>query len=439
MKIGICISKFSALFLSCALSSVLATLTSCTSPPVEPIAVQRLPAGVDECGSFNKLSAAEKLKTFMDRHASTAIEPDHAQMIFDNEALAQTARFLSPAVPGSHETFGHGSLDHTLSLACDTLVKPQVKMVHAIGTLAQGHLLLYPRLKKLNPSGIMTEEVDSPWTGLFDPVKNDFSVPLLVRFSIANPLFHSLEIAGKSLSLEFIPGLGLKFLINGQKSIDLLAMESLAGQGLDHNYFKYEFSPDFSAHAPPEFNTAPDGDAKSEILERYEHNPVNERVMGWVGERFFEAMKGVYGLKDDQLDRHAPAGPNPFIISLQGMSRVDKTGRTLAPHLQKRPWRLVLRPALDNIEGQRLDQIRDSTAYSVFHKETDFRAKLSHLQAGDRIFYVLAETRVGERYTIGEIVLDSAPFASEFADREFFLQHEIEFDRSNGSASVTEP
>jgi hypothetical protein len=411
--------------------------SGCSSQQPAPRIAQRLPASADECPSFNKLSAAEKLKTFMDRHGATAINPGQDQLILDTEAMVATGKFLSPAVPGAHESLGHGALDHTLILTCDTLPPPQhAKMVHALGTLAKAHLLLYPKAKKLNPSGVMIDEVDSPWTGLLDASKNEGSVPLLIRFSIANPL---LAIAGKSLPLEFIPGLGLKFLIDGQKSIDLLAMESLAGQGIDHDYFKYEFSPDFSAHAPPGFNTALDGDEKTEINERYDYNPLNKTVMGWVGDRFFESMKTVYGLKDDQVDRHSPAGPNPFIISLQGLARVDKKGNTYSAQKQKRPWRLVLKPALDNIEAQRLDQIKDSTPFSAFHHETDFREKLSHLQSGDRVFYVLAETQAGKRYAVGEIVLDSSPFPSKFADREFFLQHEIDFDRSNGSGSIVEP
>jgi hypothetical protein len=414
-------------------------LVSCSAQLPEPVA-QRLPASVDECATFNKLPAADKMKSFMDRHAATATELGHGQLVFDSEAMLVTARFLGPQIPGATK-FGHESLDRTLTSNCDTLPTPQVKAVHALGTLAQGHLVLYPRAKRLNPSGVMIDDVDSPWTGLLDPLKNDGSVPLLIRFSIANPLLHAIDIGGKSLNPEFIPGVGIKFLVDGEKSVDILAMESLAGQGQDQDYFKYEFSPDFSAHAPPGFNTLADGDEKTEILDRYAHNPLNERVMGWVGDRFFQAMLSVYkNLKEDQIDRHSSAGPNPFIVSLTGLARVDKMGRAYSLERQRRPWRLVLKPALDNIDAKRLDQIRDNTPFSTFHKEaTDFRAKLSHLQAGDRVYYVLAETRVGKRFTVGEIVLDSSPFTSEFADREFFIQHEMDFDRSNGSGSIAEP
>jgi hypothetical protein len=414
-------------------------LFSCSSEKPAPMIVQRLPASINECASFNKLPASEKLKSFMDRHASTAIDPAKDQIVSDAEAMAATAKFLTPQIPGVH-SLGHASLDHTLNLLCDSFPQPQVKMVHALGTLAQAHLVLYPLVKSLNPSGVMIEEIKSPWTGLLNPAANEGSVPLLIRFSIANPLLHAIDIGGgKSLSPEFIPGVGLKFLVDGQKSIDLLAMESLAGQGSDHDYFKYEFSPDFSGHAPPGFNTLSDGDEKTEILERYDHNFVNEKVMGLVGERFFEAMKGAYGLRDDQVDRHSPAGPNPFIVSLQGLARVDKTGKSYSAQRQKRPWRLVLKPALDNIEAGRLDLIRNPAPFSAFHSETDFRAKLKNLGPGDRVFYVLAETQVGKRYAIGEIVLDSSPFPSEFGDREFFIQHEMELDRSNGSGSISEP
>jgi hypothetical protein len=419
-------------------SVVAIVLWGCSQPEVPPLTVQRLPASADECATFNKLSAAEKLLTFMDRHTSTAISPGKDQLALDAEAGLATARFLSPAL-GTHETLGHGALDHTLTLSCDTLPQPQVKMVHAMGTLASAHMLLYPQLRKLNPSGVMTDEIDNPWSGLLNPLKNGNLVPLLIRFSIANPLLHTLSVDGKSYALEFIPGLGLKFLVDGQKSVDLLAMESLAGQGSDHNYFKYEFSPDFSAHAPPGFNTASEGDEKTEILERYDHNLVNEKVMGWVGERFFQAMMGVYHLDAQRIDRHSPAGPNPFIVSLQGLARVDKVGRTYSDEKQKRPWRLVLKPALDNIDAPRLDKIRDPAPFSSYQPQADFRVKLSHLRAGDRVFYVLAETQAGSRYAVGEIILDSTPFPSKFSDREFFIQHEIDLDRSNGAANIADP
>jgi hypothetical protein len=107
--------------------------------------------------------------------------------------------------------------------------------------------------------------------------------------------------------LEFIPGIGMKFFRNGQLSGSLVAMESLAGQGDDHNYFKYPFSPDFSYTAPAGFNRSIDlkdqapnrqraanhgfyDEARTKIFNRYMNNPVNNLVMIVVGKRFKQML-----------------------------------------------------------------------------------------------------------------------------------------------------
>ncbi len=158
---------------------------------------------------------------------------------------------------------------------------------------------------------------------------------MLVRFSIANPVGINLNINQKSLSLEFIPGLGMKFLVDGRKSVDLLAMESLAGQGDDQNFFKYEFSPDFSAHAPADFNTGL-GQDKKDIIARYEHNPVNHHVMNLVGKRFTQVISHVTHISPERIDPHSNIGPHGFIISIQGLAGVDRTGRQIPKQEQKK-------------------------------------------------------------------------------------------------------
>jgi len=354
---------------------------------------------------------------------------------YDSEAMLATTRFLVPPVEG--ET-GYPTLKPTITRACDFLETPRMKMVHATGTFASAHMVVYPKLQALAADGSIKPGAKTRriWTGLFNTPANQ-SVPLMLRFSIANPVAHTLLIGGKSLSLEFIPGLGLKFLIDGQKSIDLVAMESLAGQGADHDYFKYDFSPDFSAHAPPKFNTASSPN-KDEILSRYAANPVNRKVMGWVGERFFQVLPMVYNVDLKAIDTHSPKGPNPFIISIQKMAAFDHAGNKIDQ--PKRPWRLVFSPALDNVAPERRAEVTNSSPRTIRDVTTDFRYKLAHLKSGDRVYYVIGETESGARYRIGEIVLDSAPIPTEFADQEFFIQHDIEMNRlDENSSSIIEP
>jgi hypothetical protein len=351
-------------------------------------------------------------------------------------ALAATGKFLAPNISDS---FGYRSLKPTLQRDCEFFEAPEVKMVHALGTLAIGHMNLYAKLKALGPHDEITDkELPNPWTGVLQPLGNDGGVPLVLRFSIANPVGPTLEIGGKSLLLEFIPGLAIKFLMDHQKSIQLVAMESLAGQASDHNYFKYEFSPDFSAHAPADFNTA-QGEEKKQILARYNYNPVNAHVMGLVGKRFFDVIPQAMKVNAADLDPHSNLGPHPFLINIQQLAAMDKKGNSVDPRSQKRPWRLTFKPALDNIETARLAKITDKSKYVPGNLATDFRSKLGHLQAGDRIYYVIGETSTKKRYVLGDIVLDSAASPSEFADKIYFIQHQLDTARALNPKAIADP
>jgi hypothetical protein len=121
------------------------------------------------------------------------------------------------------------------------------------------------------------------------------------------------------------------------------------------------------------------------------------------------------------------------------LAGVDKFGNQVPEDLQKRPWRLVFRPAVDRIDGTR-NWITDSTPYSVGKIGGDFRYKLANLKGGDVVYFVEGETRSGKRYRLGEIVLDSAPFPSLFADNEFFIHHDLELNRMPGhDGAIADP
>ncbi len=96
------------------------------------------------------------------------------------------------------------------------------------------------------------------------------------------------------------------------------------------------------------------------------------------------------------------------------------------------------------------EQVEDPSPYKAIRStlgkafgiglSADFRYKLSALEAGDTIYYVEGETKDGRRYRIGEIVLDSVPFPSLFADKEFFIQHDMEMNRMPGQdQAIVEP
>lgn len=360
--------------------------------------------------------------------------PQH-RLLYASEAIHATTKFLAPSVSDS---VGYKSLKPTFDRKCELFEEPQTKMVHALGTLGTGRMIIYPRLQKLDANDQPVGEVDNPFTGLLQYRGNENGIPLLLRFSIANPVGSTIEVGGKSLLLEFIPGLGIKFLIDGKRSIDLVAMESLAGQGSDQNFFKYEFSPDFSAHAPSGYNTAT-GDEQKQILARYDKNLVNSLVMNWVGKRFFEIIPAVTGIPAEQLKPHSNEGPHPFLISIQNLAQMDSKGNAVDANSQKRPWRLVFKPALNNLDEARHAVVTSAVPYRPGRVDTDFRYKLSALQPNDRVYYVIAETEDKKRFGLGEIVLTSAVSPSPFADRLYFVQHQLDMRKTTFAKSIVSP
>lgn len=368
------------------------------------------------------------------KYMREAFYPQH-RLGFATEAVEATAKFLVPSVT---DNVGYKSLRTTFSRQCELFQEPGAKKVHALGTMATGRMVVYPKLKTLDAKDNVTGEVANPFSGLLRPEGNENGIPLLLRLSIANPVAETIEVGQKSLLLEFIPGLGLKFLIDGKRSVDLVAMESLAGQGSDQNYFKYEFSPDFSKHAPSEFNTA-EGAEKKQILARYDRNAVNHYVMNLVGKRFFQVIPDVTGIPLDKINPHSNAGPHPFVISIQSLAQVDSKGQAVDPAAQKRPWRLVFKPALDNVSAARKAAATSATPYSPGKVETDFRYKVTSLQPNDRLFYVIAETEAKKRFLLGEIVLTSALAPSPFADKLYFVQHQLDLRKTTFASSIVNP
>lgn len=360
--------------------------------------------------------------------------PQH-RLSFATEAVQATSRFLAPSVT---ENTGFKSLRTTFSRQCELFQEAAVKKVHALGTLASGKMLVYPKLKALGHKDKVLREVANPFTGLLGPQGNENGVPLLLRLSAANPVADTIEVGGKSLLLEFIPGLGLKFLIDGKRSVDLVAMESLAGQGSEQNFFKYEFSPDFSKHAPSEFNTA-QGDEQKQMMARYNKNAVNHHVMNLVGKRFFQVIPDITGVPLDQIKPHSNEGPHPFVISIQSLAQVDSKGQSVEASAQKRPWRLVFKPALDNLSTARKADVTSAKAYDPGKVETDFRMKLASLKPNDRLYFVIAETEAGKRFVLGEIILTSSLTPSPFADKLYFVQHQLDLRKSTFANSIVNP
>ena len=419
-------------------------------------------------------------------------------------AADATIQFILPDISKHIERYGAKPITHTLIDQCDAFKIPKTKKVHALASMASGRMVILNEVLPVKSDGSVDTAVkglQNPYTGLWGPQPEARHIPLVARFSIANPVVPNskeyekvgkvlIDAANKakksldpifmspfkddinSLDLEFIPGLGLKFFVDGQKSLDLVAMDSLAGQfdangKPDQNYFKYEFSHDFSKHAPLAYNTAT-GEELEQITSRYAKNPGNHLVMTLVGKRFEEAM-GYAGYK--VADPHSRESANPFVMAISPHASVDVAGNKIDAHQVKRPWRIVFKPALRSVEpipeSQQEQQYRvykleapskgSITPYekqiplandgdekkrkeydqlissSLLEKdkrvERDFRAKLSHLPPGTVTYDVLAETKEGKRFLIGYVLIDDVPYPSDWSDKQLFIKHDIETQR----------
>jgi hypothetical protein len=480
---------------------------------------------------FNKLSAEEKIEALANEHSQSMKKWFNFESWYDSlnvlnpnaplspekiiskyfqntdelkqalEAAHATGVFLAPDVSRYIHYTGAKPLVGTLRDSCDAFSGPIVKKVHAFASLAKGRMILLDEVLQLNDDGAVNADaptLKNPYTGLWGPQPNGRHVPLIARFSIANPVvpnsdayekigatvieaankfkdkydakpFEDIEGDINSLDLEFIPGLGLKFLVDSEKSLDLVAMDSLAGQfssgKVDQNYFKYEFSPDFSKNAPMAYNTAK-GDEWVRIKGRYQQNPANHLVMTLVGKRFEEAMQFAgYTVSDP----HSLNSPNPFVMDIAEHAQTDVAGNQMRVENIKRPWRIVFRPALRSWDSKSSteytryagniapykdqrplseslsQQFKKLTSSVPIEKSTressDFRGKLAQMPEGTIAYDVIAESRSGKRFIIGYIAIDSTPYPSEWSDKHYFVKHGIESMRYDPafSYSVVEP
>ena len=105
------------------------------------------------------------------------------------------------------------NLPSTFNREADELEKARIKIIHSYGSLAK---IKFISNKK------------HPYTGILKS-----GALGLARFSLA---------ANPETNKSYIPGIALKFLIDGKASLNVMAMNNLKGQAQNHNWFAYEFS-----------------------------------------------------------------------------------------------------------------------------------------------------------------------------------------------------
>jgi hypothetical protein len=259
--------------------------------------------------------------------------------------------------PGSIELGGLflESMDTSFDAAADDMpyqgpfdLIRRKKLIHSVGTIAQAKWV----------------SVGShPYTGVFKGVDN-----LLIRFSSAKPV---------EANENMTPGISLKFLRDGVKSANLMAMYSLSGQK-SMNFFAH----DLTNHVPNLGGSIPF--ALKALQKAF------EKASKW-----------------------------PTMLAMSDMAAYDQQGNKVAQ--PEFPWRLVFSP------NPSVTAMFPETGNGDYVKDTET------LAAGTTLYDVYAEHDADENnlhyekskpVKIGQIVLTTAPTSTSFGDNLLFFQHQ---------------
>ncbi len=230
-------------------------------------------------------------------------------------------------------------LSKTLEYTDDLMPEGRPKVIHEFGSAA---------------CITMTIGSNSPYTGVLSPGHRSIG---LVRMSLAAP---------PGLRKSFIPGAGLKFLIDRQPSLDVVAVNHTNGQGRNHNLFANPMSHDIT-----------DG-----------HNELRlpQRLMATLFRR---------------------VSPETRRLRIDHLSLWDSAGQRHPRPIS--PRRLVLRPRVE------------AARFFRRHPGEDFRFTLRRLPDDSPLFDVVAEdNQFAEPTPIGSISCASPFMASAGGDRLFF-------------------
>ena len=228
------------------------------------------------------------------------------------------------------------SLATTFDHESDELPEGRNKFIHTYGSVAKVSFM----------------PVSNPYTGIFKS-----GAIGLVRLSLA---------ADPAL-IGFTPGIALKFLINGESSLNIFAMNSLNGQGQNTNWFEHSFS--------------------NKI-------PRPEGIALKILEVIFDRTQK----------------PSNF-LSLNHLATMGSDGiREASP---KAPYQLIFKP------GQEMKGLipRDS--------RRDFRENLEliHQKAVLYEVYALASEIDQKAALVGFLVTESSFVDSQYADKKLFFRH----------------
>ena len=115
-------------------------------------------------------------------------------------------------------------MDVSINYKSDSLPEGRNKLIHSVGVVGKVEFIAEP---------------DTPYSGLFKGADS-----ALIRFSLAKKPDYSNKSASKAYD-NYTPGLGLKFLIDGKPSANLVAMFGVNGV----NSFNF-FDKEMNTHIP---------------------------------------------------------------------------------------------------------------------------------------------------------------------------------------------
>jgi hypothetical protein len=221
----------------------------------------------------------------------------------------------------------------------DELPEGRIKPIHSWGAVAKVNFHI---------------TTSTGYTGFFEPG----NYAGIVRASLAGP------------PKNFTPAIALKLLVDGNPSVNMVAMYSVDGQGDNQNFFEHPFS-----------NKIPAADTfATKLLEK------------------------AFRLAINMLKR----GSEPSYLPPDNLARMTPEGRTIVRY--SAPYSLIYTPR---------PELRQNP-----NDQRDFRLKLSELPAGTVLYDIAAKASENAgAVNIGELVLTTPLKACAYGDENLFFQH----------------
>ncbi len=325
--------------------------------------------------AYAQLSAREKRDYLFDQ----GIRPT-AYANYRDQPRPDVVTGLVQFAKSALESVTNHLLSQSLTRVSDELEQPKVKLFHTYGTTAE--IVLDP-------------EPGTPYTGIFSDRAYG-----LARFSYAGP------VAG----IGVVPGLGLKFTVDGdQPSENLVAMRKLERQ--------QSFWRSFSTHS----QNSVFQNSFTNILPAPR---ISNLVMRTVKERFETVVIDGDGL-------HLP---------VDNLARLHTNGVAVEADKVRFPYRIIFAPtkqvraASDPTIDFRDDLARNIPAgtqiYDIFALEESHEMEFSRKGAAN------LEGLLGRAKKIGTISTESEFIASKYGDYRLFFKHNDRFIREEYKAKV---